>query len=352
MQGPKQLLVFAHRPEAQCFIKNDHLTPVFRDHHHLLKGDNYYLLICGEGTLNGLMNTSHTLGRLPEIQEVWNFGIAGSLSEKYKLHEIIPIRTTYGEWGEDLQFKSMTSNFRNTARDCFTSNQRVLNTQQAQKYIPFAEIVDRECWSIGMACLNYKKDFYPVKLISDFPLNEKGEFCTIIKEQAEIYSDLLYRWWIDHTSPSPKEKNDSLTAFFPEFYFTFSLEHRFEKLLGRYLDNKNNLELQLEELKKTKSIQQIIKSELSSKQKTLQLISLLEYTLDPELNVVFEKQEELSKELKRNGAHLKFDPDFEENWIDIKIRLTNEIEKENFIQALNRFSFKKLNSLLQGDQLD
>ena len=88
-----QLLIFAHRGEAQVFISemNTVADESFPD---LYKSDNCYILICGEGIQNASIRTAAVISRYHEsIDSVLNFGIAGALDKSLKLKKIVQIRT-------------------------------------------------------------------------------------------------------------------------------------------------------------------------------------------------------------------------------------------------------------------
>ncbi len=354
MQGPDKLLVFAHRPEAQSFLKNDKLTMVTDEKLNLYQHEDYFLLISGEGILNSLQLVSTILAKFPHIKEVWNLGIAGGLDQaSLKLDHIYKIRTCYAELGEEIQFKSYTSAFKKSLFDCLSSTSRILDEKKADQLSNFAPIVDRECWGIARACQEFKVPFYPVKLISDFPIEGNKEICSIVKEKAEIYSDQLYRWWsVNQTQPSSKEEQINYSHFFNDFYFTVSMERNFNKYFQTLLKNKNDCDFVVNEIKNHPEYLEILDKKQTRKQQTLELIDLLRKVITPELLSVESHLQLMTRELKRTGAKVSFDPTLEESFIHLNMKLSNDRDKDNFINALKRFSFEKLNQVLEGKDLD
>jgi hypothetical protein len=165
LQGPKKLLVFAHRPEAQSFLKNHSLKPIQADHIDIYVSDEYYLLITGEGVLNAISKTTIILSKFQDIKEIWNFGIAGGLTSHFiKKEHIYQIRTSYGELGEEIQFKSFSTANKSSELDCISASKRVLNEKKATHLANFAQIVDRELWGIGLIAREFKIPFYAAKL--------------------------------------------------------------------------------------------------------------------------------------------------------------------------------------------
>jgi hypothetical protein len=279
-------------------------------------------------------------------------GIAGGLDENLPLGSIHKIRTSYGQLGLQIQFKSVTTEFSTATTDCLTTSERVLTLKQKNELEHFAPLVDRECWGVAQACFTTKKQFYAVKLISDFPSSDsRREICSFVKEEAEKYSDQLYRWWKDQNHRKEDENinqtKDSPIIFFPELYFTITMERKLEQyfslLAPRY---------SIDEIKKQTGYGSILDLPKTPKQKTLVFLDALRNLSSPELYHSDQKLELLARDLKRSGASLYFDPSYEEPAIDLRIKLKTEQEKDNFINSLKRFSFEQLAKIQQGKDLD
>lgn len=353
MQGPKKLLVFAHRPEAQSFLKNHDLLSIQDITLDIYESKTYYLLICGEGVLNAISKTTAALSRFQEIREVWNLGIAGGIEDRLlKKEHIYQIRTCYGELGGEIQFKSFSSANKNSELDCISSGHRVLDKKKATKLSNFAQIVDRELWGIGHSAREFNIPFYAAKLISDFPQSDGDEICRIVKEEAERFSDLLFRYWISlEEDILPNKPQDSYINNFQEFYFTVAMERKFNNLFETLL-NRETFEEVLKSIRENSKYGVIINSKITPKQKTLELISFLKELVSPKLYAIDDQLNNLSRDLKRNGADIFFDPSYEQSTIQLNIKLKNELEKDNFLNSLKRFSFEDLNSIIEGKNLE
>lgn len=199
----KKLFVFAHKGEAQTFIqklgmrlvkklvKNDELAITKQE---LYQNEEIYLLISGEGIFKAITHVTHLLTALPEIAEVYNFGIAGLLdnSKKENIEKIFPIGICYAHQNDNFSYQSFATNQEQNKRNlcCISASQRIKNSNSAKKLSVVADLVDREAWGIGYACHFLKRKFYCYKIISDIA-NETVD-CFELKNKAKLFSDKLY----------------------------------------------------------------------------------------------------------------------------------------------------------------
>ena len=164
-----RLLVFAHRGEAQTFLKAGKWDSIQAPYQGLYKSEHEYLLITGEGPQNATEKTAYALGSNQEIKEVINLGIAGALDKSLELDRIYQIRTCYAQQADSPLFKSYTTDEYKEYIDCITTHERIISETSADKLRPFAQVVDREAWAIASVAslLNKKLRYSIIYLISD-----------------------------------------------------------------------------------------------------------------------------------------------------------------------------------------
>lgn len=166
--GNKPLLVFAHRGEAQAFLKGRNFREVDFAFNGVFQSEKELLLLCGEGLDAAEERLSTLLGAFgKDISLVLNLGIAGSLSDSLTPGEIYPIRAAYREPEAVQALPAFRSADPNARIDCISARRRVLTPAYAQRLAPFAPIVDRELWAIASLCAQQGIPFRSCKLISD-----------------------------------------------------------------------------------------------------------------------------------------------------------------------------------------
>ena len=145
------LLLFAHRGEAQAFLKHWHLQPRAFAVDGLYASNQIMLCITGEGVQSASERAAVVCGAFyGEISEVVNLGVAGALASSLTVGSFCEIRTVYRESAGDIVFKTFTSAApADTTIDCITADQRVLSTAYADRLRAFAPLVDRELWGIA-----------------------------------------------------------------------------------------------------------------------------------------------------------------------------------------------------------
>jgi nucleoside phosphorylase len=185
------LLVFAHRGEAQYFLNFDNYQSVDAKIHGLFKNKKNYLLITGEGfeSINESINL-FLPSNSEQISKVINLGIAGALDKNLKLDSVHSIRNAFVEDGE-INLKSLDSNAK---LDCISARDRVLDSNYAKRLAKYAAIVDMELFAIAESCNKNNIPFISFKLISDYAGN-KTDSKAIIKK-SKMYSEKLYNYYI------------------------------------------------------------------------------------------------------------------------------------------------------------
>ena len=100
-----RLLTFAYQGEAQCFIgplKHKIISYCSVDYY---ENDSIILLITGEGVQSASEKVAIILAHfIGQITEVYNFGIAGALTQKLTIDEIYQIRTSYRSHNDEMSF--------------------------------------------------------------------------------------------------------------------------------------------------------------------------------------------------------------------------------------------------------
>ncbi|MFN8369213.1 MAG: hypothetical protein U0T83_01160 [Bacteriovoracaceae bacterium] len=178
------LLTFAYLGEAQSFIKNLALTKVDNS---LYKNDFFYLLITGEGETYTLKRLTLFLdSKKSEITQVFNLGIAGSLTKELPLHSVHWVKSIISSTSTQ-QFETCSGNLR-----CISCDKRITLVAESNELAKIADIVDREAWANAAVCNNFQLNFSCVKLISDYcDLSTPMDQATLIKN-ANTMSEKLF----------------------------------------------------------------------------------------------------------------------------------------------------------------
>lgn len=328
-----KLLVFAHRGEAQTFLKELEVKshPQMND---LYIGEEIAILLCGEGHINSLAKLSYTLGKLPECTEVINLGICGALNTDINLHSIHEVRTIYAE----DEFKSYSLSDSNI--DIITSKSRALKSEQAKKLGNIADLVDREAWSLAHICKELAIPFRAIKMVSDHITD--AEVCKLIKDQAEFYSDQLFEYFDNLREAKTKEDIEIKVFVNENFYFTLSQKRLYRNLLKAIIQKEGISEEQIdlssfEDLEKT------------PKQRAKLLIDSLGKRLYPFKSIVKERLDELTHGLRHYGADFKFDKNYEK--VSFQFQVTIDSEKSQFFMAenLKKFPWAEFEKIMKGD---
>jgi len=268
------LLCFAHKNEAQAFLKISHYT-----RHHHFKGDlfvdtqNHFdpILITGEGMSSTLFSVTQALSLMSsEIQAVINLGVAGAVEPKMELNHIYPIRSVYAE----NEFKSFTTSCEKSKWDIISVNKRVYAESDCLRFLPFAPLIDRELWAIGFAAKEMQVPFYAYKLVSDYA--QSAQICGQVQAQAKIFSQNLALYWQETKEKLLLKKNEIKNSkIFPypkEIYLTEAMKNQYQNLMNRLsiLHEKKSSDILGQAL-----IQDILKKKWTAKKKGQSLINNL-----------------------------------------------------------------------------
>ncbi|TNE98434.1 MAG: hypothetical protein EP326_09835 [Deltaproteobacteria bacterium] len=341
-----QLLTFAHRGEARAFLDQLDLTQV--QGNTLYRFNRGLLLITGEGLFETMNAVSKVIATHPDINEIVNLGVAGSLDENLAKNEIIQIRTVYLELEEKAQFHSFSMQERITPfkkADCLTSTRRVLDKQTAEKLLPFASLVDRELWAICRAVKDEKIPVTSLKLISDIPSQEQNEICQVVKEQADLFSSHLFDAWNALHSSNDKSKLvlDELPHY-EKFHFTSSMMMALEKKLSQVF-----IKFPGDSLESLIDFDSILSKETRPKEKAAELLNELNALLNPYRVTLEKRLSRLTPGLKAAGLNPTFDPNLEKVQLHIKGTFSSKNEMAKAIDQLQKFDFDQMSAILDGE---
>lgn len=268
------LFTFAHRGEAQLFLKKGGYKPIPFYFDSLYDNGTNFLLITGEG----LQKTTEKVAAVcafykSRIPQIINLGIAGSLSSELQLGEIYSVRTVYRE----DEFHSFTSSegLSSFSRfDCISALNRVVTDEKAEQLGYFAQIVDRELWAIGSCASLFKIPFRSYKLIADRAGSQTD--CFDLKKRALSFSEKVYDYFCTEVIPRTVGSRNLLI---PEgFYATVSQSKKLESLC-RKLALKWRIEP--EKVFEHPDLERLKREEKHPKKRTKLLLELLNRELTP-----------------------------------------------------------------------
>ncbi len=344
---PKTLLTFAHRGEAQEFIKKGKFkaAPFYFD--GLYQAERELLLLTGEGLQSTTEKTSAVCAAYrDEISMLINFGISASLDPQITIDTIYSIRTVYAEKGNQVAFKTFSSEDSDAAIDCLSANNRVLEPEYARHLSAFAPVVDRELWACASICELFKLPFRSYKLISD--MGGDGAICPDIKDRALEFSERLYRHYCQLRLSSSKPQTESTeTLLLPEgFYITTTQKRQLKSLL-------KNLQVKYK-LPETEIInriqpQQILETEKNAKKRTAIAIAALSNLLNPFNAALKNRLDIFCTPLTDSGCQVHFTRDYEDDKIDLSIQIRNEAHLNKFKTALDGFDYAEVVKILNGE---
>jgi nucleoside phosphorylase len=343
-----KLLTFAHRGEAQAFLSAYSFRPCEFVFDGLLKSDDYYLLITGEGPQPTSEKTITVLAKLSdEITHVINLGVAGSLNPKHKLHDLVWVRTAYAHHAEKLEFKSFTSTSANATNDCMTAYTRVLDENEKKKLSQFASLVDRELWAVASAATLFKKPYTSLKIISDEMKAPEGDICKFIKTEAPLFSEkLLEEFQRSEGRPAITKEKTRPQGFLhdPLFYFTTSQERKLESTLeGLKLKG-----VSLDSLLNDPEVIAIKEQDKLPKERTRLLLLFLGAKLNPISLKILAAIEDSIEPLTDAKISVNFDNEFEEDWLNLSIKIQSTRDLERVKNALKIFSYEDYKKIFEG----
>lgn len=351
-----RLLIFAHRGEAQAFFNEWDLLPVNFYFTGLFKNKDHFVLITGEGPKEASEKSVAVLSSFKdEITEVINIGIAGSLTPKLKVGDHVWVRSSYAQNAERCEFKSFTTKTHDNI-DCITAYSRVTTPEEKKLLSSFADIVDRELWSIASAGHLFRVDVLALKLISDE--SDSTDICQLVKDEAPALSKKLFSEYQNYlkkqVSSTPvtlvAPKSNTIEDFIlthPKLYFTTSQARKLSTLL-RGLALKKILDD--EEIKTfTQNLIESTADEKTSKEISKMLLNLLGEKLNPLNTQIKNKIAEVLAPLTDAGAQANFDPELEQDYIQLNYQIRSTKDQKKLILALEQFNYQKIKDIFSGN---
>ena len=186
------VLTFAHKGEAQEFLRRKHNIPVDFHFSGVYRHENELLLLTGAGIENAAIRLKSILdyfGR--KIQLVINLGIGGSLHERWEINQIYGIKKTLREnnpYGEIYQTRNKRTNI-----VCVSAERPVITDDHALKLARFADVVDLELWGCAHVSRQYGIELKAYKLISDRAGSRTNK--AAVKQDAAIYASHLFDFY-------------------------------------------------------------------------------------------------------------------------------------------------------------
>ncbi|MGH1363952.1 MAG: hypothetical protein ACRBF0_10375 [Calditrichia bacterium] len=340
-KSPARLLVFAHRGEARSFLEANKWSAAESGIPGHYVFENQQLLITGEGTYEVLKKLSAVCSfKLPEI--VVNLGTCGALRNELKTGEVVAVRTAYGSEGPQPLFKSYTSSDSQATIDCISCSRRVESRELADQLANFASLVDREAWAVGSVAEMFKLSFYSYKLITDF-----ADGAVLVSDTAEISEQLLahYRHMIANNPAQPIVQAAPVDTP-SEFYFTTSQRRLLKSLLQQLsIREKVNPDDILMEM----GVSLEFGKKMRPKDKTAMLLQALSDRLSPFKAELRRELDEQIRAVKEVGWNVKFEPQFEDERIEIKATVRNESQLARLAKSLQQLPYRQIVALLRGE---
>ena len=327
------LLVFAHRGEAQAFLSQIQFQSVEANGLQLFESEKLDLLVTGEGYLEALKACLLTLAR-KKYDKVTNLGIAGALNPKLKVSEIVSIRTIYRYFNESPIFKSHTTIDQDAKYDCTSFNKRVLEPQDAKRLSVHADLVDRELWGIAEACKSFDTPLAAYKLISDIA----GETqCQLVAEKAVEYTHQLFDNYHERSKLNLQadfDLSEKTTTFIRSLSPTFSQRVQLESLLKK---------CQLKGLEIDDIYHLDIYEDWPRKRRNQDIIKRLTALVDP----IQSKLDSLCQDL--SSLHCKAIPHSETPQLEIKARVENREQLDTLVNELKTLPIEKITDFYNGE---
>lgn len=340
-----KLLTFAHYHEALPTIENLGLqSSSRRGKTPLFCNDDFQLVVTGEGIEKAMLATSWILTLEPEITEVINLGVAGSLTPSLEVGTTLGIRTVYGE----NKFHSFSSPHTDSKIDLVSSLKRAQHPEQISLLLPYATLVDREAWGVAYSCSYFQRPFRCGKIISD--IVGVNTDCKAIQLKALEYGEKLYQYLTNILKEDPKRPSSSGISLPQGFYFTHSQKAQFIKLLRALsisLDTPEDLLLG-----NIPEVDSILQMDIRPKNKTELLIKCLEHLLNPQQRNLMIQVQDLLAPLHKAKWSVQSPLQNPQGNLKISTEVKDEKDLAVKINSLQQLSLKKLLQLSHGMNSD
>ena len=334
-----ELLVFAHRGEAQEFIKYFSFVPLNgRDDLYQDKAAKRMLLISGEGIYEVFARLGRILGSY-NIAKVHNLGIAGSLDQNLQPGDAISVRTVYLHQ-DAPHFQSFTLDDTNAQVDLITSAQRVLDGNYATELSHFAPAVDRELWAAAKVCKEAAIPLFSTKLVSDMAGDETN--CFDLKQRAMEFSTALLEEYLKRADslPTPKTKQEE-----PPIPMSFTQKARYHKLMAAL-----KLKEGYSEDMFTRGLEPQLGDNIQGKkQRANLLLEKMENALNPIQLAAQEEFKSLCRPVTEIGAKVLFDKRYEKKKFTLQMEINNQTNIDNLSDSLKLLRFSDFQRIWEGD---
>jgi len=328
-----RLLIFAHRGEAQTFIKKRDFKSL---DFNIYQYENEYLYICGEGIYEVMSMLSQIIKKY-EINEIINYGISGSLDEKIEIDSIHEVRTSYHQNYEEMEFKSFTLN-KDADLDCISTTKRVLTDKQGLELKPFGDIIDRELWAMAYVANKLSISLRSFKLISDFAGNMTD--CFDLKQRAHFFSEKLYSHYQQSFLESTKINEDKQKQ--PIIFYPFRLTQFQRNRLNKIIPS-------IDEIFLKEQIKEISEYKIQDKEKANKLINRCFTHLYPIKAKINSKIESMFFEFNSIGAKISFDENLEKEYFNLSMQINSQTNIDKLKAQLDELKYNEFKSIFEGD---
>lgn len=346
----KQLLfIFAHRGEAQSFLKNRPFKAVPFAIDGLYFDQQDWLLICGEGHLQASQKLSAVLAVYHEkISRIVNLGVCGSLQTDLKVDSLIEIRSVYLERDGSMEFKSHTSEqlTKLPRADLITTHQRVISKEYADKLDNFAPLVDREAWGLASVSQLFHLPFTAIKLISDYA-GSGEEICMAVKEKSEEWSDDLFDY-IKKQWPQSEEK-EMMAFSIPSLLSTFHWTTSQKRELKNALDALQKKGIDFTSLDSQLDLRELELEKMRPKEKSSLILKKLWETINPFHSKIHQSIEREIAGLNTGTLKVKYDKTLESDDLHIQAVIQHPRHLEQIKKSFESFDYSRFQRILKGD---
>lgn len=322
-----KLLHFAHRGEAQTFIKNLHLKAV-EGFGHIYQNDHLFLIITGEGPHDTITQLAWSVGKF-SIEEIINVGIAGALRNSVEVGKIYSVRTSYGHLNDKPIFHSYSTNTESIL-DCITTYERVLTDDFAKTLRPFADMVDRELWAVGKVANTFNIPFFSYKLISDKAGDTTA--CFDLKQRAQEFSEKLFHYYCSHIDQELRDNEQEAEIKLP-FHASFTQMKQITKLTKKIENSSLITEI-------------LIAPGIENAQN---FIDKLEDIVNPVAKELKARIKEINRPLEDIGAQVLFDKNFENKKIKLQFEINSQTNIDNLKESLEKINFSAYEKIWNGE---
>lgn len=340
----KNLLVFAHRKEAESFFENYDFKKIDFVFDNLFESQDFYLLISGEGLQNTTEKLATVLSSMgTNISLVCNLGVVGALNTKLKKMDIIEIRTVYAKPFEEVEFKSFSTNSKSSI-DCISTNSRIFSKESKEKLAFYADVVDRELWAIGSVSNLFKKEFSSIKIISD-EVNDEN-FCQTIIDESRAYSDKLFKYFIEVTNQKIEKSQKKEFELFKNknFHLSVTQKRQYENLM-----NLLSAKIDEEKLFISEFFKELTLKEIPPKQRSKELLGHLIILLNPHHKQYYDRINTLINKITKNGIQVNYDQSLEDSNIEIIFKTNNSIDLSHKISIISTLPINEIQKVFNGE---